>query len=108
MRRIAGAEADMKNILRIFRLTGYYKLDKTDVLTYLLPFGHKMNAVSLKNLIELEVVKTPYHRVFNGSYDFLESPEAAFNRAMRQICEREARANPQSPAAAAGLIYTLC
>jgi len=70
-----GSEADIKNIMWIYRARHYYKLNKEMVYRYLIPFNNKLKMSFIDTLIEapdeerlLEIIRSsPYGHVFDDN-----------------------------------------
>lgn len=73
MKRYLGSDADMLNIIWIWRGKKYFKFDKKLIYTYLLPVKYKLSSGLIRELVEAEdaaqiaarLEKTPYGRLFD-------------------------------------------
>jgi V/A-type H+-transporting ATPase subunit C len=98
MKRIFGTETDLKNILWLFRLKKYYKIEGDAAFSYLNPACHKISAEEIsklahtKNLEEFsqKVASGPYGKVFESLLCFTRS-EQNFSRAIRAQYKKEFR-----------------
>ena len=78
MRRVLGTEIDMRNILWIYRLKRYHKIEGTAVISFLVPVCHRLSPddtnylAATKNLTEfLEAAEHgPYGKIFRNAETF--------------------------------------
>ncbi|MDA3846970.1 MAG: V-type ATPase subunit [Vallitaleaceae bacterium] len=105
-----GSEADIKNIMWIYRGRHYYKLSKEIIYRYLIPYGNRIKMTFIDALIEapdeerlVELIRSsPYNQVFD------ENPvrwELAFMRSFLQKQLNNLRIYPFSLAPIIGYIY---
>ncbi len=74
MEHLLGSDADMRNIIWIYRGKKYFNFDNKIIYTYILPIRHKLKDDILKEMIECQDVEslvnlvenTPYNNLFQG------------------------------------------
>jgi V/A-type H+-transporting ATPase subunit C len=115
MERIIGTEIDLLNILWIYRLKHFYKMQDARIYAYLIPINYRLTPETLNRLAECgdfgafaELVSAgPYGQVFikqDGTPPFTQ-PEAALSGEMRKVCAAEAKHRPDTLAVTVGYIY---
>jgi hypothetical protein len=105
-----GSEADIKNIMWIYRGRHYYKLSKEIIYRYLIPYGNRIKMTFIDALIEApdeeRLVELIRSRRYNQVFD--ENPvrwELAFMRSFLQKQLNNLRIYPFSLAPIIGYIY---
>ncbi|MDR1664544.1 MAG: V-type ATPase subunit [Clostridiales bacterium] len=114
MERIIGTEIDMLNILWIYRLKHFYKINDERIFAYLIPIYHRLTAEQVNRMTDCEsvdelaevVAAGPYGSVFaSGDARPFNRPEAALSRKLNRVCAAEAKKHPDTLAPAVCYIY---
>ena len=98
LRRVIGTEADLHNIIWVYRLKRYYHLHDEAIYGYLLPIGYHLNPNSMEHLVEAKdtaallagVAATPYQDIFPN----FNNPEQKVANAVLRAYRKEARSSP--------------
>ncbi|MDR1537914.1 MAG: V-type ATPase subunit [Clostridiales bacterium] len=109
MESIKGAEVDLRNMMWVYRLKKYYKVNDSRIYAYLIPVSrlltrtHLMKMVECRTLTDLssEIKSSPY----GGLFSDMEHMEASFNRHMSYVYRKAAAMHPQSIALTVGYLF---
>jgi len=92
---IDGTEADMQNILWVYRLKSYYSMRDESLYKYVMPLHYRIKPENITRLVEANkdsmkdvLLETPYAYAFKGAENVEESYYSATNRAYRQAVSR--------------------
>lgn len=103
--KLLGSQADMLNIMWIYRGKRYFNFDNKLIYTYLLPVRYRIGDELLKKLVECEnaedipkfLKNTPYKNLFDNAGEgyFIEEN---YRREVYKISKKIFRTNPESVA----------
>ena len=92
---IDGTEADMQNLLWIYRLKSYYPMRVESVYKYVMPLHYKLKPEIITKLVESSpanmkyaLLETPYAHVFENAAGIEQAYYTAINKAYRQAASR--------------------
>jgi V/A-type H+-transporting ATPase subunit C len=112
MRNIVGTEIDLLNILWIFRLKKYYRVEGTQVYAHLIPVNHRLRTAALSRIAECDTLASFFEEVSAGPYGGVfspafEQPERSFTRRMRRVYDTEIRKGTQSLAVTIRYLFNM-
>ena len=94
MRKIIGTEADMLNIIYIYRLKRYYHVRGETAYGYLLPIGYKLTTNEINRMLSAkkehflsELTNSFYNEIFQN----MNFPEKNITHVMLQLYKKESR-----------------
>lgn len=92
-KKLAGSQADMINLMWIYRGKKYFKFESEMIFTYILPIRYRLSEDIIKQLVRAESVErfigmvndaTPYGELFENCMDGV-FPEENYNRIYRKL-----------------------
>jgi len=93
LKRVFGTEIDLRNILIMYRLKKYYKIEGDAVYSFLIPSGYKLQAQEIKKLAHsndfLQAVKSGVYGAFFE--DSFVRGEQILTRAVRRQFQKESK-----------------
>lgn len=109
MMRINGTEIDLRNILWIYRLKYYYKLNVSEIYSYLIPINYKLRNRQLIRMVEAKSVEELWGEIkscpYANAFDEDKTIESCYYSAMNSAYFRSQIQNPNSLALAIGYIH---
>ncbi|MDR0273522.1 MAG: V-type ATPase subunit, partial [Clostridiales bacterium] len=68
LKKIFGTEADLRNILWLYRLKRYHKIEGNAVFSYLIPANYKLSAAEITALAHIKDLEIFIRVVASGAY----------------------------------------
>ena len=104
---IKGAEIDMQNILRIYRLKKHYP--KAEIYPHLIPVFYRINKDVVKQMAEsagvAEFIVAVRHTCYGKVFGAFESPEEALNDEMGRVFSKMEKRYPRSLSGVLGYFF---
>lgn len=106
---INGTEIDLRNIMWIYRLKRYYKMNSAEIFTYLIPSYYQLSKESLVRMAEAKMTQDLNEEIDSSPYAYAftdkDNIERGFYIAMNKTVKRACVLYPSSMVSATAYIY---